>query len=244
VYRKCMILCQENIIAPRPLFLGSLEVHSSQPSLWTSATVRILSMLGRSYHPAPDGFRDASGRPMAESVEMDGTTVTNLRQLDLPVINRTRANSAINTPGTPSSSAEAAAGTTLPAAEGAVHGQTAGRAVQHRVTHLSIGPSRWLTAMVMRLVCRWATLPLSIISTRLIVAHYVSSRGPSSGLSPSFNFNPLTELYGGKFGSFGMLASKTLLCEAWVVAGGLGLWGCHCAVARYIGVRYFGWGTL
>ncbi|KAF2178537.1 hypothetical protein K469DRAFT_695338 [Zopfia rhizophila CBS 207.26] len=119
----------------------------------------------------------------------------------------------------------------------------------HRVTQLSTEPAQMIGAVLKAQIVTWVTLPLKIITLRLIASHYHRSHQQYAGLLPR------VPLYPGIFGamgspsqlamrSTGLFLSRVALCGAMEVAIDLGLWGCQWAAVTWIGKKYFGWGTL
>jgi hypothetical protein len=117
------------------------------------------------------------------------------------------------------------------------------RIARDPVSSLSLYP-RWALSLGCTVcVCSWAALPLSIMVVRRTVSHFVVRSGLSGSGLPFPLFDPLAELRKGKLGTIGVLVYRTLICEALKTAVMLGISGCRVAVCRYMGLKYFGWGS-
>lgn len=115
--------------------------------------------------------------------------------------------------------------------------------VWYRKGRLSMRPAVKLAIGCTNCVCSWALLPLSYIVLRRTVTHFLGHPGLSSTGLPFRMFDPLADLHNVNFGTIGVLLYRTLLCEALKTAVSLGVSGYYVAVCRYIGVRYFSWGS-
>ncbi|KAF2474794.1 uncharacterized protein BDR25DRAFT_214690 [Lindgomyces ingoldianus] len=118
----------------------------------------------------------------------------------------------------------------------------------HRVTQLSTEPSQRIGAVLKAQIVGWATLPLKLITLRLIASHYIAGRqrrpDQKFGIAVYRGVSPLGGLRDFNLQSAGVLISRVALCGALEVAIDLSLWGCQWLAINCVGKKFFGWGTL
>ncbi|KAF2201857.1 hypothetical protein GQ43DRAFT_414941 [Delitschia confertaspora ATCC 74209] len=119
----------------------------------------------------------------------------------------------------------------------------------HRVTQLSSEPAQMLSAMVKAQIVTWVTLPLKIITLRLIAEHYLAGQSPGASGLGRRAIRPWA--FGGPGGmnqismrDVGVFISRVVLSGSIETVIDLGLWGCQWAVVTWIGQRYFCWGRI
>ncbi|KAF2707124.1 hypothetical protein K504DRAFT_470358 [Pleomassaria siparia CBS 279.74] len=116
----------------------------------------------------------------------------------------------------------------------------------HRVTQLSLLPSQELGVYVKSQIVGWVTMPLRLVSLRLVAAHFVASN--PDGVGSLRILAPLPSLHGLNGWSIGrpvgLLLCRVALCGAVELAIDLGLWTVQWALVTWAGKNYFGWGTL
>jgi len=138
----------------------------------------------------------------------------------------------------------AGSGTSTPRhdAEASIPGRPLGTQPYHRVTQLSAEPAHMIGAIVKAQIVSWATLPLKLVTLRLVASHFITGRhgyvGPRRVHEPFPAMGDLT------WSSIGVQVSRIALCGALELAIDLGLWGAQYLTVAYTGASSFGWGTL
>ncbi|KAF2788381.1 hypothetical protein K505DRAFT_255683 [Melanomma pulvis-pyrius CBS 109.77] len=112
----------------------------------------------------------------------------------------------------------------------------------HRVTQLSTEPSQMIGAIFKSQIVGWATMPLRLVTLRLVAGHFVASNPGHIALRHVLA--PLPSVHDWSLRSVGLLLSRVALCGAVEVAIDLGLWGIQWMVVQWMGKSFFGWGTL
>jgi hypothetical protein len=119
---------------------------------------------------------------------------------------------------------------------------TPGLRPYHRVRQLSSEPAQMIRAILKARYVTLATLPLKLVTLRLVASHYLANRhgyvGPRGVLDP---FPLLSDL---NWVSIGVQVSRIAFCEAFELAIDLGLWGLQYFTLAYTGANTFGCGTL
>lgn len=113
----------------------------------------------------------------------------------------------------------------------------------HRVSELSMGPSKLISSIVKAQVVGLVVLPFKLVLLRLIASHYLAS-GHGGDQAFSRNVVPLPGVGDLSWRVVGIQASRLALCNMLEVAMDLTLWGLQYAVTIKVGKTFFGWGTL
>lgn len=112
----------------------------------------------------------------------------------------------------------------------------------HRVTQLSLQPAEFAGAICRAQIVSWASLPLKLVTLRLVASQFLASRngyiGPRRVLDPLPNLSDLT------WRSIGVQLSRIALCGALEFAVDLSLWGAEYLAVAWLGTNVFGWGSL
>ncbi|KAF2683534.1 hypothetical protein K458DRAFT_390149 [Lentithecium fluviatile CBS 122367] len=123
---------------------------------------------------------------------------------------------------------------------------TPGRTVEmlpfHRVTQLSTEPAQMIGAIVKAQLVSWVTLPLKIVTLRLIASHYLAGRHGYVGSRRVLQPFPTTSDL--DWPSIGVQVSRIALCGALELVIDLCLWGVQYLAVAYTGANTFSWGTL
>lgn len=112
----------------------------------------------------------------------------------------------------------------------------------HRVTQLSLEPSSMLASICKAQVVSLVSLPLKLITLRLVASHYLHGRQGHDG---SRNISSVLTMPNEiDWKSTGALVSRLALCGMLELAIDLGLWGLQYWATSWVGTRGFNWGTL
>ena len=122
------------------------------------------------------------------------------------------------------------------------HMRLQGMSPYHRVTQLSLEPSSMLASICKAQVVSLVSLPLKLITLRLVASHYLLSRhGYEGSRRVSSVLAVPNEL---DFRSAGALVSRLALCNMLELAIDLSLWGLQYWTTSWVGTRGFNWGAL
>ncbi|KAF2265636.1 hypothetical protein CC78DRAFT_543159 [Lojkania enalia] len=117
----------------------------------------------------------------------------------------------------------------------------------HRVTQLSTEPAQMIGAICRAQIIGWVTLPLKMVTLRLVANHYLTHRpgiGVPLPISGDSFLRPVVGPQELNAQSVGVLMSRVALCGALGVAIDLTLWGCQWLAVTWVGEKFFSWGTL
>jgi hypothetical protein len=120
--------------------------------------------------------------------------------------------------------------------------RTPGIQPYHRVTQLSSEPAQMIGAIFKAQMVGWATLPLKLVTLRLVASHFLVGRHGYVGPRRVLDAFPATGNL--TWSSIGVQASRVALCGALELAIDLSLWGAQYLIVAYTGANTFGWGTL
>jgi hypothetical protein len=112
----------------------------------------------------------------------------------------------------------------------------------HRVTQLSTEPSLMIGSVCKAQIVSLVSLPLKLVTLRLVASHYLAGRQESAGSRGVLGALVLPSEVDWK--SIGALVSRLALCGTLELAIDLTLWGCQYWTVQWLGTRVFGWGTL
>lgn len=112
----------------------------------------------------------------------------------------------------------------------------------HRVTTLSSEPAQMIGAICKAQIVTWMTLPLKLVTLRLVASHYLARR--QGYIGPRRVLDPLPAMSDSNWPSIGVQMSRIALCGAFELAIDLTLWGCQYVVVTWMGTKSFGWGAL
>lgn len=112
----------------------------------------------------------------------------------------------------------------------------------HRVTQLSTEPSQMIGAICKAQIVTWTTLPLKLVTLRLVASHYLAGQHGFFGRHSVLDVvGPLSDL---SWPSLGTRMSRIALCGALELAFDFTLWGCQYLTVTWVGTNAFGWGNL
>ncbi|KAK7184096.1 hypothetical protein DPSP01_001264 [Paraphaeosphaeria sporulosa] len=112
----------------------------------------------------------------------------------------------------------------------------------HRVTQLSSEPSAMIGSICKAQIVSLVSLPLKLVTLRLVASHYLTSREEFAGSRSVLGAFVLPSEVNWK--STGVLLSRVALCGTLELAIDLSLWGCQYWTVLWLGTRVFDWGTL
>ncbi|KAF9730549.1 hypothetical protein PMIN06_006580 [Paraphaeosphaeria minitans] len=112
----------------------------------------------------------------------------------------------------------------------------------HRVTQLSSEPSSMIGSICKAQVVSLVSLPLKLVTLRLVASHYLASREEFAGSRVVLGAFVLPSEVDWK--SIGALLSRLTLCGTLELAIDLSLWGCQYWTVMWLGTRLFDWGAL
>jgi hypothetical protein len=112
----------------------------------------------------------------------------------------------------------------------------------HRVTQLSTEPSQMIGAICKSQIVGWATLPLKLVTLRLVATHFLASN--PGHMASHRVLDPLPRLHDLSVRSVGLMFSRVALCGLLEVAIDLSLWGIQYTAVLWAGKSFFGWGDL
>lgn len=112
----------------------------------------------------------------------------------------------------------------------------------HRVTQLSSEPSSMLGAICKSQIVGIVSLPLKLVTLRLVASHYLAGQHGSCASRGVYDVFSIPSQLDWKH--TGALMSRLALCSMLELAIDLGLWGCQYLTVSWLGVRAFDWGTL
>lgn len=117
-----------------------------------------------------------------------------------------------------------------------------GLLLYHRVTQLSSEPSSMLGSICKAQIVSLVSLPLKLITLRLVASHYLGTRQELAGPRGVIGmFAWPKEL---DWTSSGALVSRLALCGTLELAIDLAIWSCQYCAVSWLGTRVFDWGTL
>jgi hypothetical protein len=117
-----------------------------------------------------------------------------------------------------------------------------GRQTYHRVTQLSTEPSQMIGAICKSQIVGWVTIPLKLLTLRLVVTHFIASN--PGHIASQRLFDPLPRLHDLNVRSIGLLFSRIALCGLLEITIDLTLWGIQYIAVTWTGQSLFGWGAL
>lgn len=120
--------------------------------------------------------------------------------------------------------------------------QKAGVAPHHRVTQLSLEPAQMIGAICKTQIVGWVSLPLKMVTLRLVASHYLASR-PDHAI-PVGAFRTLLVPGDLTWSSLGVHLSRLALCGMTELAIDFVLWGIQYWTVTWFGTRAFDWGAL
>jgi hypothetical protein len=112
----------------------------------------------------------------------------------------------------------------------------------HRVTQLSTEPSSMIGSICKAQIVSLVSLPLKLVTLRLVASHYLAGRQESAGSRGVLSAFVLPSEV--DWNSTGALVSRLALCGTLELAIDLTLWGCQYWTVLWLGTRVFDWGTL
>jgi hypothetical protein len=125
--------------------------------------------------------------------------------------------------------------------EATTPGRTPGTQPYHRVTQLSVEPAGMIGAVVKAQLVGWMTLPLKLLTLRLVASHYLA--GHHGHVGSRRVVDPFSAMGDVSWPSVGTQVSRIALCGALELAIDLSLWGAQYLTVAYTGSS-FGWGAL
>jgi hypothetical protein len=88
----------------------------------------------------------------------------------------------------------------------------------------------------------WVTIPLKLLTLRLVVTHFIASN--PGHIASQRLFDPLPRLHDLNVRSIGLLFSRIALCGLLEITIDLTLWGIQYIAVTWAGQSLFGWGAL